>query len=164
MTPTQRSWIMVAVQGLLFALVAFWPRSWSPLHDASLAGSLTLVALGSVGVVASALYLGKALTPLPEPNGAGLVARGIYRWVRHPMYSSLVVICAGVAWGRGAWVVWGWVAVLAGFFALKARVEERYLQRVYPDYLSYSARVGRFVPGVGRHGLAPGENGIEPSH
>lgn len=140
----------MAVQGALFALVAVTALLPGPTLLTSLPLSLTLVVLGSVGVVWSGALLGRALTPLPVPNGAGLVARGVYRWVRHPMYASLVVICLGVAVGSG--VLWCYVTVvaLAVFFAAKARFEERYLVREYAGYAEYGARVGRFVPGVGR--------------
>jgi protein-S-isoprenylcysteine O-methyltransferase Ste14 len=40
--------------------------------------------------------------------------------------------------------------LLAVFFAVKARMEEKYLLRTYAGYAEYAARVGRFLPGLGR--------------
>jgi len=139
-------WTLVTIQGLLFAGIAFWPQDWSPTVYASLIPALALIAIGAAGMVASALHLGSALNPLPEPNGAGLAARGVYRWARHPMYTALVIICLGVALGRGLLVVWALVGALTVLFEIKTRVEERYLHAAYDGYEDYAARTGKFVP------------------
>ena len=151
-----RGRIFVAVQGLLFLAVAVLALVPGPTLFSSLVLGLALVVLGGVGVIWTGRDLGRALTPNPVPNGEGLVARGLYRVARHPMYSCLVLICLGVAVGSGA--LWCFVAVLAlaVFFGVKARFEERYLLGAYPGYAEYAARTGRFVPIVGR--LRPGMN------
>jgi protein-S-isoprenylcysteine O-methyltransferase Ste14 len=144
---------MVAVQAALFVLVAvaaLTPPWGGARWSSSLALGLVLVVAGSIGVGFAGRDLGRALTPLPIPNGQGLVARGLYRWARHPMYSSLVVICAGVAVASGNPQSWFAVAALGVFFAIKARMEERYLLRTYAGYAEYAGRVGRFMPGLGR--------------
>ena len=145
-------WGMVAVQGLLFAAVAvtaIWP-AWGPTLWNSLGVALGLVLIGSVGVIWSARDLGSALTPSPVPNQAGLVARGLYRWARHPMYTALVVICLGVAVGSGKVLSFVSVVVLAVFFEVKTRVEEQHLVAAYDGYADYAASTGKFLPGVGR--------------
>ena len=72
------------------------------------------------------------------------------------MYTALVLICLGLAVGSGA--LWSYVSVLvlAVFFDLKGRVEERYLVGAYPGYAEYAARTGKFVPGVGRRRMSRG--------
>lgn len=145
---TLLGWTLVSIQGLLFVGIAFWPQDWSPEVYASLIPALVLIVLGAAGMVASALHLGGALTPLPTPNGAGLSARGVYGWARHPMYTAVVVICVGVALGRGLLVVWVLVGALTVLFEVKTRVEERYLTVAYDGYAEYAARTGKFVPGL----------------
>lgn len=145
-------WGMVAAQGLLFAAVggfALLP-AWGPELASSLSAALALVLIGSVGVLWSAANLGSALTPSPVPNQAGLVARGLYRWARHPMYTALVVICLGVAVGSGKSLSYASVIALAVFFEYKTRVEEQHLVVAYEGYAEYAARTGKFVPGIGR--------------
>ena len=145
-------WGMVALQGLLFAAVAGFALlpAWGPALWSSLWAALVLVLVGSVGVIWSARDLGSALTPSPVPNQAGLVARGLFHWVRHPMYTALIVICLGVAVGSGKWLSLAAVVALAVFFEVKTRVEERYLVVAYEGYAEYAARTGKFVPGIGR--------------
>lgn len=144
-------WLLVAIQVALFLAVAFWPSSWGPAVPAAREFGGALLLLGAIGGVASAVFLGRALTPIPQPNGAGLSARGIYRWIRHPMYTSILVLCVGVAASRGAVVVWALVVTLAVFFEVKTRFEEAFLVEAYDGYASYAATTGKFVPGVGRH-------------
>ena len=145
-----RGWLLVAAQGLMFGLVAVTAFLPGPTLFVSLFLGLALVVAGAVVVLVTRASLGRSLTPLPQPNGAGMVSGGLYRWVRHPMYAGLVVICLGVAVGTGG--LWCYVAVvlLAAFFAFKAREEERFLVGAYEGYAAYGAQVGRFVPGVGR--------------
>lgn len=146
-----RAWGTVAIQGLLFLAVALTALTGSVASAPRLLWvGLALVVVGAAGVLWSGRDLGRALTPSPVPNEAGLVARGIYRWARHPMYSALVVICLGVAVGSGAALCFVAVAALAVFFMVKARMEESHLLRVYEGYRGYARVTGRFVPGVGR--------------
>ena len=76
-----------------------------------------------------------------------LVERGVYRWIRHPLYFSLVVL------GLGAWLkrpeVWGGLILLA-LAALVTAVahveEEENLQRFGEAYRAYMGRTWRFMP------------------
>lgn len=143
-------WFLVAVQGVLFLAVALWPSSWGPEVPAARELGVGLFLLGVVGSVASVVHLGRALTPLPHPNGTGMTARGVYRWVRHPMYTSVLVVGAGVATVRGTLAVWALLVILVVFFDMKTRLEEGFLIRTYDGYCSYAARTGKFIPGLGR--------------
>lgn len=142
-------WGTVAVQGLLFAAVAVTALLPGPEVWQSLWTGLALVVIGSVGVIWSAKDLGQALTPSPVPNQKGLVATGLYKYARHPMYTALIVICLGVAVGSGPAWCYLTVVLLAGFFEYKTRVEERYLRAAYEGYEEYAARTGKFLPGLG---------------
>ncbi len=143
---------MVAVQGLMFLAVAATALlpSPGPEFPQSLWGSLVLVLLGSAGVLWTGRSLGGSLTPSPVPNGVGLVGSGLYRLVRHPMYTALVVICLGVAVGAGKWTCYLSVVALVVFFEIKTRAEERYLRVAYPGYGAYASRTGKFIPWLGR--------------
>lgn len=112
--------------------------------------SMVLVGAGIVlGIVAGA-RLGGSLTPSPIPKAsAELATSGMYRVVRHPIYSALLLVGLGLV-VRGASLWHG--AVFAGLVVLlqiKARAEEGMLLKKFQGYASYAARVGRFIPGVG---------------
>ncbi|WP_084076857.1 isoprenylcysteine carboxylmethyltransferase family protein [Demequina sp. NBRC 110057] len=145
-------WGMVALQGFMFLLVAVTALLPAPGGEwaASLWLSLVPVLVGAAGVLSTGRSLDGSLTPSPVPNGEGMVAAGLYRWVRHPMYTALDVICLGVAVGSGKWTCYLAVAALCVFFEVKTRAEERYLRDAYPGYAEYAARTGKFLPGIGR--------------
>ena len=79
-----------------------------------------------------------------------LVTHGVYRRIRHPMYSALTLYSVGQAL-----VIPNWVAgpanliAFAILFTLRVRAEERMmLEEFGHEYAAYSARTKRLIPGV----------------
>jgi len=146
------AWSLVFLQFLFIALLVvlpagtLWPRS---VTVAAFAAVLVVVALGLAGLAGA--KLGPTLTPSPIPREQGhLETGGVYGIVRHPIYTALLVGAAGLAlWGGSVahLIVFG---LLVGLLSMKARAEERMLFAKYEDYRDYAAKVGRFVPGLGR--------------
>ena len=98
--------------------------------------------------IASRRALGASFSPFPRPvEGGSHVARGPYRYVRHPMYVAIVLAAAGWAllWHGAAGAI---LTLLLAFFDLKSRREERWLESAYPSYAHYRLRVRRFIPGL----------------
>ncbi len=146
----------LALQAVLFVLVAVGPRTWPGLpawgvgwsRAGSVGGGLLLVA-GGLLAGAGAVNLGRNLTPLPRPkDDASLVVAGAYRIVRHPIYSGLSAMSFG--WGLWAhgWLTLGYALLLFLFFDLKSRREETWLREKYPAYADYQRRVRKLVPFV----------------
>ena len=82
-------------------------------------------------------------------EGHELIQRGPYAYVRHPIYSGLLLMGLGtaVASGRlGSFVLLGtWFL----FLAIKARFEEQLMTRHFPEaYPEYRRRVKALIPGV----------------
>jgi len=106
--------------------------------------------LGLAVFVWAALSLGSnnfSVLPGPRP-GNTLSVRGIYRWLRHPMYTA-VLLC-GTAVTFGAPSTGRWIALPACLvvLVLKVRHEERLLTRRHPDYPSRMKGIARLVPGL----------------
>jgi protein-S-isoprenylcysteine O-methyltransferase Ste14 len=97
----------------------------------------------------SARSLGHSLTPYPRPLADGeFVARGPYRYARHPIYGAVLLAAAG--WALAWQSLWGlaFLPLFFAFFDLKARREERWLAEKYPEYAEYRQRVRKFFPGI----------------
>ena len=143
---------LVTGQFLLLAALAVMPHGtlWA-MGVGVIVAAISLGVVGAVLVVLGVIGLGTALTASPIPREeAQLVTTGVYGLLRSPIYAGLMTGGAAlVLVGASAWHVVAWVA-LVGLLSMKTRWEERMLVAEHPDYRSYAARVGRFVPGVGR--------------
>ena len=145
------AWTLVVIQFVLIALLIAIPSGTLYAVGAGLTiTSMVFVGAGIVvGMIAGA-KLGGSLTPSPIPKTTGeLKTSGLYRIVRHPIYTALLLVGLGLAI-RGA-SEWHVVVLLALVVLLqvKARAEEAMLLKKFQGYAPYAARVGRFVPGVG---------------
>ncbi|MEE8375516.1 MAG: isoprenylcysteine carboxylmethyltransferase family protein [Acidimicrobiia bacterium] len=146
------AWTFVAVQAVLIVLMVLGPRDAGFAAD-GIVGALGTIAsiIGALVGVWSAVYLGKGLTPSPLPNGAtDLVSAGPYRWVRHPMYSAVMLFMAGVAARSGSWIVVAELIGLVVLFSIKAKWEEAQLAGAFDGYKKYAATTHRFIPGLRR--------------
>jgi len=108
----------------------------------------SLLALGLSIMVRGALDLGRNLTPATEPVAEGqLVTRGVYEFVRHPIYLGLCLVLTAVPLLARNWLVASGVLALSfGYFEGKARTEERKLRVRFPRYREYAALVPRLLP------------------
>ncbi|MDX2170921.1 MAG: isoprenylcysteine carboxylmethyltransferase family protein [Deltaproteobacteria bacterium] len=128
-----------------------------PLADSSAVAALgvLLSLVGIVLMVRAQLDMGASWrVGVDEQARPGLVTGGLYRVSRNPIYLALFVALAGFTL-----VMPTWLSLLALIGAVvgvgrQVREEEAYLRRAYgTDFERYAARVGRFLPGIGR--LAP---------
>ena len=85
--------------------------------------------------------------PIPFNPSTRIVAHGLYRFSRNPMYIGLALCTLGVAiLVNSAWIL---LAVPVGLILIDRTVvtrEERYLERKFGDeYLNYKRRVRRWI-------------------
>jgi len=117
-----------------------------------LEGSAKITAIFLQGIALLILWL--SLRPIdvaaflglrPFPNGVEpFIERGIYRHIRHPMYSGLILLQAAAPIQTcNSLSILGCVTV---YFVIGARFEERRLLAGHPDYADYRRRVSAFIP------------------
>ena len=140
---------MVQAALMLAAMVVapVWADAWDGFG--SKIAAVVLGVPGAIFGIAGALSLGRSRTVFPEPlPETRLVQSGIYGIVRHPIYTSVILLFF-------AWALW-WRSlpgltlafVTLGFLDAKARHEERRLHLKFPDYESYARRVKRLLPWI----------------
>jgi protein-S-isoprenylcysteine O-methyltransferase Ste14 len=150
--PRGEGWLAIQI-ALFWAIIAtgLLGPAWDGVgRTVSTVTGLALIAGGLVLVARGRADLGRAFTPLPHPRpDADLVQTGIYARVRHPIYGGLVIAAFG--WGllTASPVTLTLAAVLLGFFELKSRREEIWLEERFPDYPAYRARTRRLIPWIG---------------
>ena len=81
-----------------------------------------------------------------NPTAGGLVTRGPYRWLRHPIYSAvLYFLWAGMAAHPSRTGIL--VALLASaLLGVRMIGEERLLLETYPEYAEYARHTARVLP------------------
>ena len=92
------------------------------------------------------LGLNVTATSMPRTQ-ATLVTTGPYRWIRHPMYSTALILVAAVTLLTANAVVAASGLAMFALLAARSRIEERRLVDKFGDgYRSYQSRTGRFLP------------------
>lgn len=137
------SQLLVFLQFLLIALVAL------PTHRPVINPVNVGLSAAALIVFCLALFAMRVRTfsVMPEPRAHGeLIVRGIYGWVRHPMYLALLLcaLAACLAY-QEAWR-WALSALLLLVLVVKMRREERLLLKDYAGYVAYRARVKALLP------------------
>ncbi|MCA9376950.1 isoprenylcysteine carboxylmethyltransferase family protein [Candidatus Nomurabacteria bacterium] len=88
----------------------------------------------------------------PEPTEEmSFIQTGPYRLVRHPMYTSLIIL--GAVWTYNSPSIISIVALVGLIMILwnKSKYEEAFLRAKYGElYDSYHTRVGRFIPKISK--------------
>ena len=109
-------------------------------------GSLLSIFGGTIVAICAALVLGRSISILPQARG--LVTRGPYSLVRHPIYLGEIVAAVGIALLHLS----SWALLLLGLQCIfqfqRMKIEERMLAQFFPEYGDYMARTARLVPGV----------------
>src|SRR4029079_17905261 len=79
----------------------------------------------------------------------GLVAAGLYRFSRNPIYVALIGALIGYAAMLPTWLSLALLVGTVGAIRIQVKEEEDYLLRTYGNaYAQYARHVGRFVPGL----------------
>ncbi len=139
--------LLVALQfGLLLMLAALAARN--VLQGDIPAGALMMAGI-SVALIAWALLHNRPgnfnIHPSPKLRGV-MVTTGPYRWIRHPMYTSLLLGAGALAWTCSTFTGWAIWSVLAIVLFLKSSLEEQGMRQQHPGYAAYILRSKRFLP------------------
>ena len=136
----QIGWVLVAMAWPVWFTVAQEPGGSTPFPALLLQFAATLM-LG-----ASVYSLGSSFAVFPERRA--IVTRGVYRWLRHPMYASYLLL------DLGFWIAnpqpWFGLVWVVEVLLLEART--RWEEQVLSEdvlYVEYQQRVPwRLIPGV----------------
>lgn len=112
---------------------------------------IALVAGGLALGLAALWHLGRSTTPTAVARtDAELVVSGPYRWIRHPLYTSMWLSVPGVALVSANLLPLLSGAATVAVLTFRTRREERELVERFGDrYRRYMSRTGRFLPGPG---------------
>jgi protein-S-isoprenylcysteine O-methyltransferase Ste14 len=145
--------LLVAIQFVLLAAILLLPKNTagSPLPEWVFTFGGYLIWPGLLILAVSIFKLGPSLTasPVPKENST-LVITGLYKSMRHPIYTGLLLTGLGLSLEAGVFphlLIW---AGLVALLVYKSNWEEELLTKRYPEYADYKARTGRFFPKLGK--------------
>ncbi len=76
-----------------------------------------------------------------------LIVEGPYRWVRHPIYTGILIALAGSALALGEWRGVLAVVLAGAAYWRKLRIEEAVMRRQFGEaYAEYAKRVPALIP------------------
>jgi protein-S-isoprenylcysteine O-methyltransferase Ste14 len=155
-TEVRQSRRSLAIYGLLlmlsFALLAgvLPPGDTRLMRERPELAGLALVVTGAALAVWSRLVLARNWSGAIELKvNHELVERGPYRFVRHPIYTGLLLMFLGTALVRGTAQALAGLALFSALHWWKLRAEDSLLARRFPDaFAAYKARTKALVPFV----------------
>ena len=116
-----------------------YPQSW-------LVALLLSISL-FVGLWAILSMNSQTLTVLPDarPN-ATLITTGPYRWIRHPMYTAVLLLLTALLLNEFSFVRMLVLAVVAVALILKINIKEKILLAKYLEYSDYMKTTRKIIP------------------
>ena len=130
----------IAVLGLVFLIFKNYVITKNPVIIIIQLFSFCLMIWARITLKSRSFHL------TADPTEGGLVTNGPYRWLRHPIYAAVIYFSWAclVAFPK----IEALVAVLfitAGLFS-RMLIEEKELDKAFPEYAAYSKRAKRLIP------------------
>jgi protein-S-isoprenylcysteine O-methyltransferase Ste14 len=148
MAVSKKDFFFVGLQLALFAAYLFEV----PLFDLEVPEQINFLHLafavfGTFIVGLGMLQLNKNLSPFPTPKkDSALITSGLFKYVRHPIYTGILIAAFFLAFYLHSGYKFIVFLLLLILFYYKSKYEEKALLQKFPEYESYKANTGRFIP------------------
>ena len=131
------------------ALVFLGPRNFLFVSASAVIAGSALCGVGLLLVILAFASLRGAIQIAPEPKrGAQLVESGVYKYMRHPIYTGIIFCVIGLFLRQPSiWVAVATALVIL-FLLFKARFEGKLLLAAYRGYADYRRRTWGLFPGL----------------
>ena len=153
-----RFWLFVGFLILVQAVLVLIFRRWLAVHGRNVVWPHTI----TTNILADLAAIGGLILVIQSHRALGrnwsyqvviqekheLIQRGPYAYIRHPLYSGLLLMFTGMALycGRKVCIV-VFLYCLFGFY-FRAQLEERLLEKTFPAYSEYKRRTKALIPFV----------------
>lgn len=128
---------------LLFAFL------FESLFSFTIIGS-ALTILGLLGAVWARIYLGRNWSSyVTYKKEHELITTGPYKFVRHPIYSSIILMFIGTYLYYGSLIVLIIILVVGTGYIIRIRKEEEIMTNLFgKKYIEYMKSTKRLIPGI----------------
>jgi protein-S-isoprenylcysteine O-methyltransferase Ste14 len=134
--------------------LGFFAADYYPWHRINYIAAITgylLIGFGSVVRWVSIIQLRKAFTvDVAVNNDQKLITTGLYKKIRHPSYTGMILIIIGLAIAMNSWVSALIVIIPISLVLIyRINVEEKLLADVFGEkYKAYKSITYRIIPGL----------------
>jgi protein-S-isoprenylcysteine O-methyltransferase Ste14 len=143
-TPNPWFWLLAFAVTYFGLFVAVFAQKGTALVPRAVSDSVSILAL--IVAVFARLSLGRSIGFVPAQRD--IITRGAYRFVRHPIYTGLILSYIGFSIRMFSPLNVTMSLFVIGLIVLKSFIEEGFLREV-PDYADYLDRVKwRWFPGL----------------
>ena len=136
LTPKQKNFLNLSIPSLYLLpllIVFFLPKNFGFGNENFVPFSLAVGMSGLALWIAGMACLGKALRVLPETDS--IVARGVYRFIRHPIYLGIVLTHFGLFFACGS--IFGMIYLFVIIIPLnvtRSQLEEKAMFTKFGDH------------------------------
>lgn len=136
----------VVVFGLFY--LRFYFGTYESTLTSRIAGTVIVIS-GMIGYILSLLSLRRNWSlSASVKEGHKLVKSGPYKFVRHPMYFSMIVIVLGTGLLIGNYMMILFIPIISIVYYLRAEKEEELLRAEFPEYDRYAGETMMLIPGI----------------
>jgi len=148
-------WLPLAIAIALIGPGDWFGSSW--LHARMYPASVAIAVLGALLTMLGVAFacwaryvLGRNWNSVVQvKQDHELIQSGPYRWVRHPIYTGLLLAFVGTAMAIGEWRGLICVVIVAVSFWFKLKLEERWMRDNFGvAYENYMQRTKALIPGL----------------
>ena len=108
------------------------------------------ISISSIAIslfISSKISLGNNYSPCyDQRKPKNITSSGLYKYVRHPIYSSNILLLIGALLISGSYLMLINIFIISFFYVVSAYREEKYLINNFSYYSSYSKKTGMFIP------------------
>lgn len=137
------AWSMVILQFTMLGLLIFTgpivPGKWWALLLMVMGGFTGLWAIWTI-------RLGNLSIMPYVKEGGKMVAKGPYQFIRHPMYTGLILIAWALVGGYYTPTRLIFAIVLTLALVIKLHLEETYLKKAFQPYSEYTRQTKKLIP------------------
>ncbi len=154
MSDKAKGWVLVLIQFILMAIILFssayeFKYINRPLMPVFHYIGVTLILIGTLFFIVILINFGQYMTPNPVPRDNSILkTTGVYKYIRHPMYFTVLILMIGIVFYFHAFYSFVWIVILFIFFIFKSTAEEKFLSTKFPDYTDYKLSTKRILPFV----------------
>ncbi len=140
---------LVILQFGLILLIVLVTDLMQGLRERDISVWVSLIISAVTGVSALTVNRPGNFNIHPAPKNQGqLVVHGIYRSIRHPMYTAVLAFSLAALLSAPNMTAAMAFVLLGLVLLIKALLEERWMSQHHPQYRAYMKRTTRFIPGL----------------